>query len=405
MKIHFCDLCNESVPQSDIDEGRAILRKGRVICMSCDRAMSHAHHAPGGVAPRGEPEPADESSPVVVVSDGSPSDFVVLSAPDAPPVITAAAPLPPVLPATRSGGSSAGLWVAILAMLFSAVAIAVLHRNVEAVTAENVRQEGALTESNRTVRGLMNRIDAADQRRGAQLDKLDATMTALRQVLDADREQSGAQASDRKRELALLSQALAEIRAELVAWREDSDRRIASHDEHLGRADDELRLLTERFAAIETGPTLDPDTAAAAGSNGGARAWSALLVDLASPNAGIRWQAVVGLGDTKDPEVVPSLLPMLTDKDVFVRMACARVLGDLGQNSAVPGLIDALEDAEAPVREAASIALRSVTGKDLRFDPLGNEADRAKKVKAWRDWWKKLQEEPTEPPSAPSAPG
>jgi hypothetical protein len=89
---------------------------------------------------------------------------------------------------------------------------------------------------------------------------------------------------------------------------------------------------------------------------------------------------------------------MLADNDVFVRMACARVLGDLGQTTAVPALIDALEDAEAPVREAASIALRSVTGKDLRFDPLGNEADRAKKVKAWREWWKKLQEEPESAP-------
>ena len=27
MKIHFCDLCNESVPQTDLDEGRAFLRQ------------------------------------------------------------------------------------------------------------------------------------------------------------------------------------------------------------------------------------------------------------------------------------------------------------------------------------------------------------------------------------------
>jgi HEAT repeat protein len=384
MKIHFCDLCNESVPQTDIDEGRAIERKGRVICMSCDRAMSHAS---GGESPESSGHPSTASTESRALSS---ADSASVSAPSVPAL--------PAAPAARSG-SSAGLWVAILALLFTAVAIGVLHRNMESLTAENARHEAALTESSRTVRSLMNRIEAADQRRGAQLDKVESTMSAVRQVLDADRDQARAQSTARGREMAALSQALAELRAELVAWREDSDRRIASHDAHLGRADDELRLLTERFAAIETGPTLDADPTAAAGSNGGGvRAWSGLLVDLASPNAGIRWQAVVGLGDTKDPEVVPSLLPMLTDKDVFVRMACARVLGDMGQNAAVPGLIDALEDAEAPVREAASIALRTVTGKDLRFDPLGNEADRAKKVKAWREWWKKLQEEPESVP-------
>ncbi len=36
MDIHFCDLCNESVPQSDLDQGRAYVRRGRVICAACE---------------------------------------------------------------------------------------------------------------------------------------------------------------------------------------------------------------------------------------------------------------------------------------------------------------------------------------------------------------------------------
>jgi len=59
----------------------------------------------------------------------------------------------------------------------------------------------------------------------------------------------------------------------------------------------------------------------------------------------------------------------------------------------VPALIDALEDTEAAVREAALGALRSLTGKDLRFDPMASESERSKKVKAWREWWKKVEEE------------
>jgi HEAT repeat protein len=222
------------------------------------------------------------------------------------------------------------------------------------------------------LQSLMGQFEAADQRRSMQLERVDGAVLGLRQVIDAEREQAGTAQGESQKTLAALSDALAEIRAELIAWREDSDRRIAEHDAHLGRTDDELKLFVERFAAIESGPILAAETAASNGGGGASAApsWSGLLVDLASPNAGIRWQAVVGLGDTKDPAVVPNLLPMLADNDVFVRMACARVLGDLGQTTAVPALIDA----------------------------LGNEADRAKKVKAWREWWKKLQEEPESAP-------
>ena len=40
MKIHFCDLCNESVPESDLAAGRAQRRKDRVICAACERSMN-----------------------------------------------------------------------------------------------------------------------------------------------------------------------------------------------------------------------------------------------------------------------------------------------------------------------------------------------------------------------------
>jgi HEAT repeat protein len=115
--------------------------------------------------------------------------------------------------------------------------------------------------------------------------------------------------------------------------------------------------------------------------------------DLGSPKAAVRWEAVDQIGQARDAESVPFLVPMLKDADVFVRMATARVLGDIQATSAVPALIDALEDGEAAVREATLGALRVITGKDLRFDPLASDAERAKKVKAWRDWWKKAEEE------------
>ena len=45
MKILFCDLCNESVPQSELDEGRAFMRKGRVVeTATKDRLLTTPRH-------------------------------------------------------------------------------------------------------------------------------------------------------------------------------------------------------------------------------------------------------------------------------------------------------------------------------------------------------------------------
>ena len=68
MRIHFCDLCNESVPQSDLDEGRAFLRKGRVVCARCDRSMSHGPEAAGPFSK--EAEAGLGATPAMAVAEG-----------------------------------------------------------------------------------------------------------------------------------------------------------------------------------------------------------------------------------------------------------------------------------------------------------------------------------------------
>jgi HEAT repeat protein len=102
---------------------------------------------------------------------------------------------------------------------------------------------------------------------------------------------------------------------------------------------------------------------------------------------------VQALGDTDDPEVVPHLVPMLDDADIFVRMAACRHLGDLGSVTAIPALIDTLEDEEASVREAALVSLRGLSGQSIPFDPMARDGDRSKRVKAWREWWEQASKE------------
>ena len=49
-----------------------------------------------------------------------------------------------------------------------------------------------------------------------------------------------------------------------------------------------------------------------------------------------------------------------------------------------------MNDEEGAVREAAYIALRAITKRDLPFDPVTeDQAERSRRIKAWQDWWKK----------------
>ncbi|HHI78748.1 MAG TPA: HEAT repeat domain-containing protein [Planctomycetes bacterium] len=111
--------------------------------------------------------------------------------------------------------------------------------------------------------------------------------------------------------------------------------------------------------------------------------------DLEDAEVSKRWTAVDELVSSGDPKVVPYLLPRLKDRDVYVRRHCAKGLGKLGDKRAVPALIDALEDPEAVVRQAALKSLKSLAGRNFSFDPEASAASRKRALKVIRNWWEK----------------
>lgn len=177
------------------------------------------------------------------------------------------------------------------------------------------------------------------------------------------------------------------------------DKRMAEMSARVAKGEDDLRTVSAKLLAFEAAAAAAPPVVAAGPVAPAApqdAAWKAQVKDLTSDDNSARWEAVTALGASKDPETIPHLTPMLKDVDVFVRMAAARVLGEMQAKPAVPALIDTLEDGETAVREAAFVALRTITGKDLKFDPLEkSELERGKRVKAWREWWKKESETPS----------
>jgi HEAT repeat protein len=179
---------------------------------------------------------------------------------------------------------------------------------------------------------------------------------------------------------------------------------LQRHDQELNDSAQRLVQLESRAAAFDTAivdmkkqldqrPVPAAKPAAAPAVAAGTPPWMGLVQQLESANSGDRWVAVQSLGETRDPAVAEYILPRLKDVDIFVRMVAARVLGDLGSPKAIGALIEALNDQDAAVREASYLALCTVSKKSLPFDPHSEPVERAKKVKAWQEWWKKAQEE------------
>ena len=366
MKIHFCDLCNESVPQGDLDLGRAALVKDRVICQRCNELM-HGPRAGQPASATGGAAPAGASVPLPAAAAHHHA---------------AHAPRP------RSGGSGAAL--AVMGWLATAALGFWLYDRAEQERGQVERRLEALARDNRA---LEERIDGARAALEARL------VQEARTQVDA----LAAQRADLDAALARQGEAARDAAARLQGF----DQRLAALQQSLGgvqRHDQELVALQGKYAALSQelvdlgrvmGDLVD-ETARAAEreadvvASAGQPAWTGLVDGLTSADDGDRWQAVIALGETRDPAVAPHVVPVLKDADIFVRMAAARILGDLRNPVAVPALIEALGDPEPSVREAVYTALKAVTGQSLPFDALSENAEeRAKRLQAWRDWWER----------------
>jgi hypothetical protein len=372
MEIHFCDLCNESVPDSDLAAGKAFMRKGRVVCAKCDALMS----------PPGTP-----AEPAVKVQEP------VLAAAPATPIVPVAAAAPhaaaehPRVHLRHGSGAGFGVAVGLFSILLTALAVWFLYDRAEAT---RIALEGELrvlsdeasmnaASAERRALELEHQIDALGMKLAAELGEAQRSLAAGLERGEAQSAATLAKVEAFRGDLASMQETIGLIR------RHESE--MLSLQQKFSELSAEVGALGSVLAALEQ--TQRNQAAVHEPPKAPQAPWLGILPQLESANSGDRWTAVQQLGETRDPAVADHLLPLLKDADIFVRMATARVLGDLGAPRATPALIDALEDAEFPVREAAYVALVAVSKRNLPFDAMADPAERAKRVKAWRDWWKK----------------
>jgi hypothetical protein len=394
MDIQFCDLCNESVPQVDLDEGRAFRRAGRIICNTCEKAMSEGHLSSASMPAGG----SGSSSSAAHSAHSAPSDWsggglAVAERVSAPRRVPPSGKSPIQLGPMPVVEGTAGVLFGAVALIFSVGATALVvdrvDTAVEKLEASQARITTDISRLESSVGGMQVRVasmieesetraEAQREQRlgevGGRLQEVRTELAGLGTNLESMGSRLDAAASDQAR-----------AERETAARIDGVASRLAGMDEVTRFHQSTLIELEERLRAISQGGGLF--AAAQVPAAGGAPAWQPMLPDLSNAQAPIRLEAIYALGETQDLAVVPYVVPMLQDVDLFVRMAAARVLEDLDARSAVPALIDALEDPEPPVTESAMFALRKITGKTFDIEPNESPSERARKIKLWRKWW------------------
>jgi len=160
------------------------------------------------------------------------------------------------------------------------------------------------------------------------------------------------------------------------------------------------------------GPGAPPVVVDAEGLRRHQEAFEKAIRKLRDPDNGIAFSATYDLRDLKDLAATPFLVETLkVHKDYYVRMGAATTLGELRSCDAVPALLDALEDKDDIVQQAAAEALTTITGQDQRWVVGLTKKERRTKRDEWAKWWKEHEGEvrlrlgqPAGVPPAPAVP-
>lgn len=352
MKIYFCDLCNESIRQEDLERSRVTTSRGKLICAKC--------------VPPGESGAAG-GSVVAAVAAGRRGGGATLA-------------LVALLALAGAGLGGAALWDAAE----SRKQLSVL-RELAAKDADHDATIGRIVEDASLARGRVESI-------ATRVEKLAAEPGVLREAL-ADQLQRLEQVERGHNELRTLLHSLRSDREqvqqlELVQGRLDHD---------LSELRNVVQGLAARITTLGTAPLAPATTAGGAAPESAAPAFDAearrLLEQLKDKDEGVRWTAVDLLAKRRDPAIVPHLLPMLGDRDLFVRFRTIQAMKELGARGAVARLIALLRDDHQLVREEAQDALVALTGNTQRQNVVeGTPAEREKGVKAWEEWYEKNKE-------------
>lgn len=339
-EVFFCNLCDQSVPMVEVEDGAAVRAADRVLCRQCRSLLE-------GAAPAGRRAGAWLALVFLVAAVGLAAAGVALYQQRRDRQWH-----------TESLGVSARQWREEVASV----------RALAETSSERAAGERALLASQ--LNALRDELGQRAQDTSEKLAALEASLAALNQIA-ADVEALRAGQGRAEASLTLLEERQRALRAAQDSLR---DQVVALHEEVQQR----VQEAQKRAASPEA--TFSPEVAS-------------LLRQLQHEDGRVRYDALEKLEKLQDPRLLPHVYPLLADPYEFVRFLAARLLGEWEARPAVPHLIEALLDEKNFVREAASWALRRITLQNIPFDKDAPEAARRQAYGAWKAWWAENGEE------------
>ncbi len=330
-EVHFCNLCDQSVPDELLHRGTAVAHGGRVLCPVCaETVVRAADERLGRSLRRGKWVPLF----VGLLAWGA-AAFVWLE--------------------VRGLDEDLGGRVEAQARL-QGVAVSDLRRDLDRLRGElSARLEAVAAR----VDGLAVAQAELGAAHGARLDAIESELADLAAVQDA---------------LARFGERLTVAETgQRVQAQEFADLRSA------------LEILRDRIAELDAKVAAGPAPTTPEGDFD--PEVRTLLEQLADPDPLNRNLALEKLGRYDDPRLAEAVLPLLDDDYEMNRFYAAEDLKRWKAREAVPGLIERLADDYSFVRKAANEALVAITGQDFGFEHKAPEADRRAAQERWQAWW------------------
>ena len=343
LEVFFCDLCNLSVPQTDIESGRAVRIKERVIGACCAGMLAKAAESP---------QPPRASAGAGVVATG----IVALAG-----IAGAAAFL------DWRFTNENGLLVSQLAGIESEVRSA--HGRLGKVE-EAVGQLSARLDFG----GLVARMDTIDTRVDNARNSIELRVARIEESLVSASEASRRESGEQRGVLDALKTSVLAVQADVATLRA---RPLSEPRAEAVRSDSNAPVT----AAVDP-PATKPDGADLPAD------LKHQVLSLSDEDPGTRFAAVDKLLRSKDQRVLPAVVPMAKDANLFVRRLTAEGLREFRCAASVETLLIALADPEPIVRLTASKSLGALTAQRIEFDD-STQATRATAQRRWQEWWDK----------------
>lgn len=342
VEVLFCDLCNASVPEHDLQVGKALRHHGRVIgacCLGALRSGGTAQHSP--VAARTE----------------------------------------------------ARTWPLALIML-AAVAAGTLHLD-QRIEAERTERQQDLERLTADVRERSEVLVAMDGTVDGVAESIRTGIPQLQQQLVGVQEALQALAAGGMRASQAHDEALATLRAEL----DGLARKQVDPVPALQQLDAAVQSLAMQLAEQRAQPVPPPampqpgdvpparqEPSQAPPAGGLPPELAHQVARLADADPAVRFDAVDELVRSKHPLAAPALLPLAKDGDLFVRRLAVEGLRHFRTAPVLDALVTALADPEELVRETAWRSLQEMTGQKLPFDAAASREVRSRAQRAWAEW-------------------